>query len=1346
MCAIAGLFEPRAILPDIQVGLTVVSRMTGCMVHRGPDAEGHWVDPRGRCLLGHRRLSIIDTTDAGRQPMQGLDGRWVVSFDGELYNFQELRPLLEQEGVVLRGRTDTEVLLESIALWGLEALPKLDGMFAFAAFNQETGELVLARDPFGEKPLYYMELPGGGIAFASELQALQHVPGFDTEVSVDAMAEVLMFQYIGAPRAIYRSVKKLPPGHWLAVRAGASPRIGRYFRFLPTGCGFGRRGLADVADELEDILVRSMRRRLIADVPLGAFLSAGVDSSVVCALVRRELDLPLKTFSIGFEGAAESEHEIARQFAAHLGTDHHERVLAPDTAGFLLGIGRLLDEPNADSSCMPTYLLSQFAREKVTIAVSGDGGDEMFGGYGRYFATLDENRDHLRGARPGWRAGQAYYSDCILVSTEEHLEELFGEVPPGLRHHLATLREELDQPGPPLASLLRRADMDNYMPGAVLSKVDRMSMRHSLQVRTPFLSTELARFAEKLPEDMLYSKQRGKLLLRELAYRYLPRALIDLPKQGFGIPMSSWGQPRILAVCRDLLEGDDSVLRSALGAERIGRFFARQRAAGGFSTYQVWALAMLESWLRHHPVTVPKLEIMRVPSVSSGPPMDASGELHALPLGGSVLAIVPNSALPSEASRVPGLGAHEQLDNLNQSLFRAAWRLTPTALWGAAVTNWTGPIPLGTARWTDLALSLARLGASVRGVTLLAPDNAVAQALDFAQLHRMRQIGVAGIVFPHPHRSSGNFISITIRPQDSVPSELLRALRLRMRAAASWRSRRTRVEQGRRRESGPFHGLDGPADIELNHRFLVFEGRSQLPPVPTSHDDIARLGGGRYSIWSSQCIYSSSDGADDRRRYWSVERCERVDADAQFLADFQIDASIETSGFFEKLQRLIEEDRPRTGGSEIVPPADLVVLTHALPPGGAERQWFYLAVGLKRAGYRVHFLVIDWLEGLNAHYVPLLRANGLEPIEIGRRDTSRFLGASIKDKRAFELMAPDGNPFGIKLVQLAALLMEIRPRAVFAQLDWTNLAAGIAAHVADVPRVILSFRNYNPSHMAYLNLDWLLPCYRALAASHRVLFSGNAHIPNQDYADWIGIPGEQVTYIPNAIEEEDLDLPTAEQVAALRVELQLAWGQPVVLGVFRLSEEKQPILFLEVCARLVREVPELKVLIAGVGPLNGQMRSLLAELGLGDSVRLLGRRDDVATLMSVASLVLLTSSREGMPNVLMEAQLLGVPVVATRVGGVPDVIRHGETGLVAEPGDSEGLAVACLTLLRDSNLARAMGVKGKAWMHDFFSKEQMVNRYLALASRDSREGPDAQAESRLADASGGHDFEQSART
>jgi len=547
------------------------------------------------------------------------DGRWMITFNGELYNFQEVRPALEFAGIRLRGRTDTEVLIESVALWGTDAFTRFDGMFAFAAFDTHSGDLIIARDPFGEKPVYYMEMPSGDLAFASELQALEQLPGFDGTVDIDAVAEVLSFQYIGAPRSIYSNVKKLPPAHWLRRSVDGMITTGRYYQFKPGHSGYTDRPLGDLADELEEILTRSIRRRLIADVPLGAFLSGGVDSSMVCALIRRKLNIPLKTFSTGFSGAPESEHLTARAFAAHLGTEHHEEMLKPDAAEFLLHIGERLDEPNGDSSCLPTYLLSRFARRHVTVAISGDGGDEMFGGYGRYLATYDEFGQLRRGEIAAWKPGGVYYGHRILVMLEDHLRDLLGFVPPNFADHVARLRRELDQAGDRLLCEMRRSDVDNYMPGAVLAKVDRMSMQHSLEVRTPFLNTELARFAERLPDSILVHNGRGKRLLREVAYRYLPRELIDLPKQGFGLPMSDWARASLLDVSAKLIEGEDSRLRSMVGSAGLERFLKRQRTPGQFSTYQVWHVAMLESWLRRHPVKLPSL----------GPP---EGSGHSTPV------------------------------------------------------------------------------------------------------------------------------------------------------------------------------------------------------------------------------------------------------------------------------------------------------------------------------------------------------------------------------------------------------------------------------------------------------------------------------------------------------------------------------------------------------------------------------------------------------------------------------------------------------------------------------------------------------------------------------------------
>jgi asparagine synthase (glutamine-hydrolysing) len=615
MCGIAGLWQPEKPAFSRDEAARLVNAMTDSVAHRGPDAQGLWIAPGERCVLGHRRLSIIDTSEAGRQPFTGGDGRWWITYNGEIYNFPAVRAELAAAGLRCRGRTDTEVLLEAIALWGVEALTRIDGQFAFAAYDAVAGSLLLARDPFGEKPLYYTWLTNGAFAFASELQALALLPGFEAAVDINSVAEVLSFQYIGAPRSIYANVRKLPPGHWLRIDRDGRTRVERYFEFRPGLGGYDHRPIADLVDELEDILARSVERRMIADVPLGAFLSGGVDSSTLCALVARKLGRPLRTFSMGFAGAPESEHQTARAFAAHLGTEHRESLINPHPGDFLREIGRILDEPNADSSCLPTYLLAGFARRFVTVALSGDGGDEMFGGYGRYFSTLDVQRRQSEEELRSWPGGTAYYGSGILVSIEAHLLELLEFVPEAFARRLAELRGEGDAAAPDrLLAWMRRTDVENYLPGAVLPKVDRMSMRHALEVRTPYLCTELARFAERLPDEMLIRDGRGKLLLRELAYRYLPRRLIDLPKAGFGLPATDWARTSLLNVLAELVEGDECRLLPLFGREGLDRFLRRQREPSQFSAYQVWAVAMLESWLRHRPALLPDLTRHRLAS------------------------------------------------------------------------------------------------------------------------------------------------------------------------------------------------------------------------------------------------------------------------------------------------------------------------------------------------------------------------------------------------------------------------------------------------------------------------------------------------------------------------------------------------------------------------------------------------------------------------------------------------------------------------------------------------------------------------------------------------------------
>jgi asparagine synthase (glutamine-hydrolysing) len=601
MCGIAGIIDKTGRLGGSRVG-ALAKAMADVMRHRGPDDAGVWVSADGRVGLSHRRLSIIDLSSAGHQPMGSADGRKQIVFNGEVYNFLELRAAMESAGDHFRTRTDTEVLLKLLERDGAAALDLLDGMFAFALFDEDRGEMLLARDIFGEKPLYYTDT-SGYFAFASELSALTLLPGFDAGIDGTTIARFLAFQYVPAPETIYRSVRKLPPGCWLSRDTAGALTIRRHWAFRTSHAAVSGRPIADLADELEGLLQQSVRRRLVSDVPSGAFLSGGVDSSVVVAIASRMASEPIKTFSIGFEGFAESEHLDAAEMARAIGTDHHEKLLHPDAVTLADTIARVLDEPNGDTSCLPTYLLSAFAREKVTVALSGDGGDELFGGYGRYFATEQEaRRKAAEGGMEWWTPGVAYWSSRILVFPDDELTSLTGAVPPELASELGDLRTALDTDTRPLINRLREVDAGHYMPGAVLAKVDRMSMQSSLEVRAPLIGREVAAFAANLAADDCYGGGQGKLVLKAVGQRYLPADWLARPKRGFGQPLGLWGAETLLPAARRLLLSEGSCLAAWIPRPRLEAYLARQ--AQEFSAYRTWSLLLLECWLRHHPHAV----------------------------------------------------------------------------------------------------------------------------------------------------------------------------------------------------------------------------------------------------------------------------------------------------------------------------------------------------------------------------------------------------------------------------------------------------------------------------------------------------------------------------------------------------------------------------------------------------------------------------------------------------------------------------------------------------------------------------------------------------------------------
>lgn len=598
MCGIAGIVSKRARFAPVQLA-EIAAAMADAMDYRGPDDSGVWVDPDGHCALSHRRLSIIDLSSAGHQPMVANDGQSAITFNGEIYNFLELKPELEAKGRRFRTRTDTEVLVAAIEQWSVDALSKLDAMFAFGHYDARQRELILARDIFGEKPLYYVDTDDF-FAFASELHALQNLPDFDDRIDLETVAGYFAFQYVPCPEAIYQRVRKLSPGAYLRLRSGRPPEIRRYFDFTTSAERTSERSLDDLADELEEILTASLHRRLISDVPLGAFLSGGVDSSTIAALTTKKLNLPLKTFSIGFADHRDSEHFDAAAIARYLGTEHHEQVLD----GYPVDLGRhiasVLDEPNADSSCVPTYLVSRHTRQTVTVALSGDGGDELFGGYNRYFDTVDEDARNAAGEAPwgGWSRGNAYVSSRLLINVDADIARLFGEVPPGLAARLAQMRGGIDQDSRPLINVIRELDGRNYMPGAVLAKVDRMSMQHSLEVRAPLLGRDVAKFAMKLSARDCYGARQGKLVLKRVASRYLPVEWLQRPKRGFGIPIEMWGKESLLPATRSLLEAPDCRLQDWIERKRL--IANLDHLEQTYHPYQCWALFILEIWLRHH--------------------------------------------------------------------------------------------------------------------------------------------------------------------------------------------------------------------------------------------------------------------------------------------------------------------------------------------------------------------------------------------------------------------------------------------------------------------------------------------------------------------------------------------------------------------------------------------------------------------------------------------------------------------------------------------------------------------------------------------------------------------------
>ena len=636
MCGLAGYLALRDDRNRAPLG-RIAGAMARKLVHRGPDDEGIWVDEAAGAALSHRRLSVVDLSPEGHQPMTSRSGRFVLVFNGEIYNYKSIRAELERAGESFRGTSDTEVMLAGFERWGYETtLDALNGMFAIALWDRSERRLHLARDRMGEKPLYY-GVAHGAFAFASELKALRAL-GWVLETDAVAVAEYMRYGYVPAPRTIYRGISKLPPACTLTVSGtGPLPTPREYWSLRDAAIHAGAQPLSSRAELLEcthALAKEAVGLRMHADVPLGAFLSGGIDSSTVVALMQAQSSRPVRTFTIGFRETGYDEAVHAGAIARHLGTDHTELYLTPqDALDVVPLLPEMYDEPFADPSAIPTYLVSKLARSQVTVALSGDGGDELFGGYDRYHHTAALWRLTRRIPRPLRRGLAAELRPGIGLALERLLHPARSLLPAVMRKDLAqklsrtadfVRRDSALEAYRSLMSLwdmgseeveagaafgehalpddrtlveqLMYVDALTYLPDDILVKLDRASMAVSLEFRVPFLDHRFVELSWRIPIELKTVEGSTKWPLRQVLFEHVPRELVERPKQGFAVPIGAWLRGPLKGWALDVLQGERVRQTTLLDEPRVARWLDEHLTGTRNWEHHLWRALMLLAW------------------------------------------------------------------------------------------------------------------------------------------------------------------------------------------------------------------------------------------------------------------------------------------------------------------------------------------------------------------------------------------------------------------------------------------------------------------------------------------------------------------------------------------------------------------------------------------------------------------------------------------------------------------------------------------------------------------------------------------------------------------------------